>query len=59
MLYEVITDPEEVKFALITKIEEIAGIIINQERKEVERKIGISSGNIPILKDYKYNRQLV
>ncbi len=50
-------DPEEVKFALITKIEEIAGIIINQERKEVERKIGISSGNIPILKDYKYNRQ--
>ncbi len=50
-------DPEEVKFALITKVEEIANIIINRERKEVERKIGISAGNIPILKQYKQDKQ--
>ncbi len=50
-------DPEEVKFALITKVEEIANIIISRERKEVERKIGISAGNIPILKQYKVDKQ--
>jgi len=50
-------NPEEVKFALITKIEEIANIIIDGERKEVERKIGIMAGNIPLLKQYKRDRE--
>lgn len=50
-------DPEEVKFALITKIEEIADIVVKRERKELERKIGISAGNIPILKENKWNKK--
>jgi hypothetical protein len=49
-------NPEEVKFALITKIEEIANIVLDRERKELERKIGIVAGNVPILKEYKRNR---
>lgn len=49
-------DPEEVKFALITKVEEIANILINKETKELERKIGIVSGNIPILKNYQRDK---
>jgi hypothetical protein len=50
-------DPEEVKFALITKIEEIANIVLDRERKELERKIGIVAGNVPVLKEYKRNRK--
>ncbi len=49
-------DPEEVKFALITKTGEIANIIISKESKELERKIGIVSGNIPVLKAYKQDK---
>lgn len=48
-------DPEEVKFALITKVDEIAKIVLSSERKEVERRIGIVAGNVPILKQYKHN----
>ncbi|MCT4587302.1 MAG: DEAD/DEAH box helicase [Carboxylicivirga sp.] len=51
-------NPEEVKFALITKIDEIANIIINRERKEAERKIGIVAGNVPILKTYKRDKEV-
>ncbi len=50
-------DPEEVKFALITKIEEIANMMLDRERKELERKIGLVAGNVPVLKQYKRNRE--
>lgn len=50
-------DPEEVKFALITKIEEIANLVLDRERKEFERKLGIVAGNVPVLKEYKRTRK--
>jgi len=49
-------DPEEVKFALITKVDEIADYYISGMRKETERKIGIMAGNIPMLKEYKRSK---
>jgi hypothetical protein len=42
-------DPEEVKFALFTNIEAIVTILLDKERKEVQRKLAIIDGNIDTL----------